>query len=467
MIESCSSDTPASSPSAPRAERRRALRAARKSSQDDLRRVLYKDGALALSHQAGKNALEQLMEEDASRECGVGQKGTHSTQRTGYRNGYEVGTVFLGGQPVRVLRPRVVGVEGGERPIQSYQEARDPQFLNQAALTACVLGVSQRHHAELLHAAAPLGSDAGARGGLSRSAIGRRFIAAADRQVKELLGRRLDERYLVVWLDGIGEGGYLAVAAVGLTDKGEKKILGLRQGSTEDATLCREFLEDLRARGLSTEHGLLFVVDGGKGINRAIREVFGQKVAVQRCRCHKKRNILDKLTLPDAERRAVERDLDEAWKSSSDTLGRARLELLARGLEARGQRQAAASLREGMREMITCVRLGIPVELNASLTNTNVIESTFSQHESTAHRVKRWQNGQQLIRWTGVALLRAEQAYGTVGDAETLRKLREALEQHAAASRPGTAGQARRVQLMRRPAAAPQAGTPGPDCKAA
>jgi len=467
VIESCSSDTQAPSPPAPRAERRRALRDARKSSQDDLRQVLYEDGALALGYQAAKNVLEQLMEEDASRECGVGQKGTHSKQRTGYRNGYEVGTVFLGGQPVRVLRPRVVAVEGGERPIQSYQEARDPQFLNQAALTACVLGVSQRHHAELLYAAAPLGGDPTARGGLSRSAIGRRFIAAADRQVKELLGRRLDERYLVVWLDGIGEGGYFAVAAVGLTDNGEKKILGLRQGSTEDATLCREFLEDLRARGLSPERGLLFVVDGGKGIARAIREVFGQAVAVQRCRCHKKRNILDKLTLPEAERRVVERDLEEAWKSSSYTLGRARLELLARGLEARGQHSAAASLREGMREMITCIRLGIPVELNASLTNTNVIESTFSQHESIAHRVKHWQNGKQLIRWAGVALLRAEQAFGTVGDAETLRKLREALEQQAAAPRAGAAGQARRIQLTHRPAAAPQSGTSVPDSQVA
>lgn len=436
---------------------------------DDLRRVLYQDGHLALSHQAGKNALDELMEEDACHQCGVGQKGTHSTERTGYRNGYEAGTVFLGGQQTHVLRPRVVGVEGGERPIESYQAARDPKLLNQAALTACVLGVSQRHHAEVLLAAAPLGSDPTAGSGLSRSAVGRRFIAAANQKVKELLSRNLDDRYLVVWLDGVGESGYLAVAAVGLTDKGEKKILGLRQGSTEDATLCREFLEDLRMRGLSTARGLLFVVDGGKGIARAIREVFGQEVAVQRCRCHKKRNILDKLTLSEAECDAVERGLEEAWKSSSDTLGRARLELLARGLEARGQGSAAASLREGMRETITCTRLGIPVGLNASLTNTNIIESTFSQHESTAHRVKRWQNGEQLVRWAGVALWRAEQAFGTVGDAELLRQLCEALERHAAASSAAKGAQAQEGQLRRsgRLSARPRAESTRPSSKVA
>jgi transposase-like protein len=395
--------------------------------------VLYEDGLLALSLQTGTNALKELMEEDARRECGVTQKGKHCKSRTGYRNGYEAGSVFVGGQQVQILRPRVVGLEGGERPITSYNEARHPEFLTRAALAACVLGVSQRNHAEVMWGMAPLSREA-ATNGLSRSAVGRRFIAAADQQVKELLARRLDERYLVVWLDGIGEGDYLAVAAVGLTDKGNKRILGLRQGSTEDAVLCREFLEDLQERGLSAERGLLFVIDGGKGLAMSIREVFGRKVAVQRCRCHKKRNILDKLTLPEADRLVVERDLEAAWNSRTDVLGRARLELLARGLEARNQGEAAASLREGLRETITCNRIGVPAKLYTSLTNTNVIESTFSLHEAIAHRVKRWQNGQQLVRWAGVALLRAEESFGTVGDAELLRQLSEALEKYAAPS---------------------------------
>lgn len=399
-----------------------------------LRRVVHEDGVHAMCHEVGLNVLEKMMEEDARRECGVERKGQHSTERTGRRNGYEVGSVVVGGRRVPVLRPRVVGSDGKERPIDSYQAARNPEFLDRAALTACVLGVSQRNHADLLTGVAPL-VDATVASCISKSAVGRRFVAAADRKVKEFLARRLGERYLVVWLDGVGEGGYLAIAAVGLTDTGEKRVLGLRQGSTEDATLCREFLEDLRARGLSAKHGILFVVDGGKGIARAIREVFGKEALVQRCRVHKKRNVLSKLTLPEGERDAVERKLEDAWKSDSDALARANLELLARGLEAQGQRQAAASLREGMRETITCNRLGIPVKLYATLTNTNVIESSFSQHEAIAHRVKRWRNGQQLLRWAGVALSRAEEGFGMVGDAELLRQLREALERHAAQAR--------------------------------
>jgi transposase-like protein len=164
----------------------------------------------------------------------------------------------------------------------------------------------------------------------------------------------------------------------------------------------------------------------------ALREVFGSKVAIQRCRIHKKRNILAKI--PASERAAVEAQLESAWKGNDEILCRARLELLARGLEARGRREAAASVREGLRESLTCTRLAIPVGLHASLMNTNVIESAFSQHESTAHRVKRWQNGQQLVRWVGIALQRAEQSFASVADPDLLRRLSEAMDNFAAGS---------------------------------
>lgn len=447
MSEVHSSSPPDVPPSPPptRAERRRQLREARKSDSDTLREALH-DGVLALGQHAGLAALHQMMEEDANGQCGVSRKGKHQAQRTGYRNGSEFGSVVIGGQKASILRPRVVALDGTELPIESYATARNPAFLDAAVLTACVLGVSQRHYRPVLGAVAPMGGHAADFSGTSKSSVGRRFIAGAEKKVREQLSRSLGERYLVIWMDAVCEAGYLAVVAVGLTDQGEKKVLGVRQGSTEDTVLCREFLEDLVERGLSAAQGLLFVVDGGKGLSCAIREVFGNKAAIQRCRVHKKRNILDKLKLSDATRAAFMHELEEAWKNSDATTGRAQMELLARRLETAGQGEAAASLREGSREMFTCARLGIPQGLYATLTNTNVIESAFSQHESIANRVKHWQNGRQLLRWVSLALAQAEAAFGTVGDADLLQHLRSALEKYAAQPAP-----APRVHVRRRP----------------
>jgi transposase-like protein len=365
--------------------------------------------------------LHSLMEQDANRQCGIEKKGQHGAARTAYRNGYERGSIVFAGRHMEIRRPRVVALEGGELPIVSYQAARNPAFLREAALTACVRGVSQRKHRGILEALAPIGHHDAT--GLSKSAVGRRFMAEADKRVKALLERRLDERFLTVWTDCIQEGGYAVVCAVGLTDAGDKKVLGLRQGTTEDTVLCRELFEDLVSRGFSSEEGVLFVVDGGKGLSRALREVFGNDVKVQRCRVHKKRNVMDKLTLTGDERSAIERRIDDLWRHPNARVGQAHLELLARNLESIGQTSAAGSLREGAREMFTCTSLGVPDELWTSLTNTNVVESGFSQVATVSGRVKRWLNGRQVLRWVGVGALEAEKSFAKTGSVLLLKQL--------------------------------------------
>jgi putative transposase len=416
-----------------RAERRREERDRRTRipTADELREVVQQDGLLAMACEVALPTLYSLMEQDADRQCGIEQKGKHSRTRTGYRNGYERGSIVLAGRHVEVRRPRVVGVEGGELPIASYQTARNPEFLSQAALTACVQGVSQRKHRRVLDALAPIGlPDAS---GLSKSAVGRRFIAAADERVNNLLARRLDERFLAVWTDCIQEAGYAVVCAVGVTETGDKKVLGLRQGTTENTILCRELFESLVSRGFSSEQGVVFIVDGGKGLSRALREVFGNGVLVQRCRVHKKRNVMEKLTLTGDERDAVERRIDNLWLHPNACVGQAHLELLARNLESLGQTAAAGSLREGAREMFTCTRLGVPDELWVSLTNTNVVESGFSQVANVSARVKRWRNGQQVLRWVGVGALEAEKSFTKTGSERLLQQLDTVLQLATAA----------------------------------
>lgn len=427
-------DRPSLPPS--RAERRRATRETLRKQQEmrrdaaeaDLRQVVLHDGVLAMGYEFALTALNDMMEEDVNRQCGVQSKGKHSKTRTGRRNGYESGSIIVGGCRIPVLRPRVVGLNGQELPIESYNAARNPKFLDNAALVGCVGHVTQRKHRTVLEAFAPLGQNAQGATSLSKSAIGRRFIAIADSKVKEVLARRLDDRFLAVWIDAIQEADYAVICAVGLTETGEKKVLGLRQGSTEDAVLSREFLENLVSRGFSSEAGVLFIIDGGKGLARGLRDVFGNNVLVQRCRIHKKRNVLEKLTLTGAERDALERDFDALWRKPNAQVAQAHLELLARGLDAQGQTAAASSLREGAKEMFTCTRLGIPTELHGNLSNTNAIESTFSQHEDVANRVKYWRNGQQVLRWVTLGVLAAEKAYSTVGTGPLLRQLSSVLE---------------------------------------
>lgn len=413
----------------PRPERRRRAREIKKGLRtQEQRQILLEEGLSVLAQQAGLAALTQLMEEDANNACGVGGKWEQNPEnRLGSRNGWGPGAVWIAGRWVRIERPRATRRGGGELPLESYQAAQNPEFLSNAVLTATVLGVSLRNHPKVVGAVSPGHKDLQT-SGLSKSALGRRFIAAADEFVASFLGRRLDERYLVVWVDAVAEGGYSVLAAVGMTEDGTKKVLGLRQGSTETAAVCAEFLEELMGRGLSGKRGILWVVDGGAGMAKALREVFGQDVLLQRCRVHKKRNVLEKLTLKKDDAKQVAEALDQAWAAEKPALAKAKIEMLARGLEARGQGAAARSLREGAHQMLTACRLGIPLELMASFTNTNVIESTFSVHEGTAHRVKRWRNGKQVLRWVGAASYRAEQSFERVGTPESLAKLARALD---------------------------------------
>jgi len=224
-------------------------------------------------------------------------------------------------------------------------------------------------------------------------------------------------------------GPHHVIAALGVTEAGEKRGLGLWEGATENAEVCRSLLEDLVRRGLSTERGLLVVMDGGKGLAAAVRAVLGDRVLVQRCTCHKDRNLMDKL--PEHRRDAVHRALRRVWSAEDAKVAERRLSRLLQRLEREGEEAAARSLEEGKDEMLTCVRLGLHPDLRASLESTNLIESAFSRHEGVAHRVKRWRNGNQALRWAAASLALAEQGFHRLPGAEHLGALAAALERHA------------------------------------
>ena len=205
------------------------------------------------------------------------------------------------------------------------------------------------------------------------------------------MGRRLDDvRLAVMMLDGIEIADRTHVVALGISTDGVKIPLGLWEGSTENATLARSLLADLVDRGLDPEQAILFVIDGGKALRRAIKDVFGEQALVQRCHRHKERNVTD--LLPERDRPQVLAKIRGAWSLTDADLAQERLERLASELD-RTWPDAAGSLREGLSETLTLMRLGITGQLAKTLCSTNPCESMIEIVRSTQRNVKRWQDG--------------------------------------------------------------------------
>jgi putative transposase len=381
-----------------------------------------KEGLLALSVGVGFGVLAELMEEEVDEV--VGPKGKHNPERTAVRHGHETGEVTLGGRRVQVERPRVRSADGAsELPLRTYEHfaARDP--FSRHVLEQMLAGVSTRRFERTRE---PVGTEVEAVArSTSRSSVSREFVARTRDNLVGLMSRRLDDvRLAVLMLDGIELKSRCCVVALGITTDGVKLPLGLWDGSTENATVAKELLSNLVARGLDLGQGVLCVVDGAKALRRAIDEVLGP-VPVQRCIRHKERNVLDHL--PERDRPAVKQRLRRAWAHDDHEWALAELRALAGELE-RSHPGAAASLREGMAETLTVTRLGIKGSLKETLQSTNPCESMIEIVRRTSRNVKRWQSGDMCLRWTAAGMLEAERQFRKIIGYRDLAKLALAVE---------------------------------------
>src|SRR6266487_3019963 len=348
-----------------------------------------KEGLLALSVGVGLGVLAELMEEEVDEV--VGAKGKHDPERSAVRHGHESGEVTLGGRRVGVER-MLAGVS-----TRRYRRTQEP------------VG------AEL---------EASARS-TSRSSVSREFVARTRDNLLGLMSRRLDDlRVAVLMLDGIELKGRCCVVALGITTDGVKLPLGLWDGSTENATVAKQLLSNLVARGLDLSQGVLCVIDGAKALRKAIDEVLGP-VPVQRCVRHKERNVLDHL--PERDRPAVKQRLRRAWARDDHQRALDELRTLAADLE-RSHPGAAASLREGMAETVTVTRLGIKGSLKQTLQSTNPCESMIEIVRRTSRNVKRWQSGDMCLRWTAAGMLEAERQFRKIIGYRDLAKLAVAID---------------------------------------
>jgi putative transposase len=387
-----------------------------------------KEGLLALAVGAGLQVLGALMEESV--DALAGPKGKHDPDRTAVRHGHEQGSVTLGGRRVAVQRPRVRAADGsGELPVAAYELFSGTEILGRIALERMLGGLSSRRYGLGLE---PVGAKvAQTASATSKSAVSRRFVAMTQTALAELLAADLSALDLVcLMVDGVHFGEHCCVVALGIGIDGTKHPLALVEGSTENATLVTDLLVGLRERGLDVTRPILCVIDGAKALRRAVLDVFDHPV-IARCQLHKLRNVRDKL--PERLRGPVERRMRAAYHAASALDAEAQLAALACEL-GKTHPGAATSLREGLVETLTVLRLGVPPTLARTLRSTNAIESMLSICREHAGNVKRWRDGTMALRWCAAGMVEAGKQFRRVNGHLHLPALRAALEAEVGAT---------------------------------
>jgi len=380
-----------------------------------------RQGVLAVSVACGLQVVAEMMAADVEAICGP--KGKHDADREAYRHGTERRLLPLGGALVGADRPRARTIDGREVTLPTWEVFSSRDLLGQIALGRMLAGLSARRYRA---GSEPVGEVE--LHGTSRSAISRRFRGATETKLAELFGRDLSGlSLLAVFLDGMHVGSHLIVVALGVDEQGRKHPLGLWEGTTENAAVCRSLIGNLIDRGLATDRAMLFVTDGGKAIRKVIRETWGELALHQRCRNHKLENITSHL--PERERTFIARKVRAAW-SKTDAEGAEReLRGIAAHLES-AHPGAAASILEGLEETLTVTRLEMPPSLCRTFKTTNPIESMISIARDATRNVKRWRDGKMALRWIAAGMLQAERQFRKVDGYRDLHVLKRALERH-------------------------------------
>ncbi len=381
-----------------------------------------REGLLALAVGAGLQVMQVMMADSVTALCGP--KGRHDADRCAVRHGSENGSVTLGGRRVPVRRPRARSADGTtEVAIPAYELFSSTELLGEMALQRMMAKLSTRRYGAGLE---PVGAavDATARS-TSKSAVSRRFVAATETALADMLAANLSGLDLVaLMIDGVHFADHLCVVALGIGIDGTKHPLGVVEGDTENTTVVKDLLVGLRDRGLDTTRPILCVLDGAKALVAAVKAVFDHPV-VHRCQLHKVRNVESKL--PRALASTVGKKMRAAYHDPDALAAEAALEALATSL-AKSHPGAAGSLREGLFETLTVTRLGVPPTLSRTLRSTNAIESMIEICRDHSTNVKRWRDGQMALRWCAAGMGEAAKQFRRVNGFLHLPALRAALE---------------------------------------
>ena len=349
--------------------------------------------------EVNRGILESLLLASAEERAGAKTPGRASGEVRWY--GTQGGRLPLGDRHVRLRRPRLRD-GAGEVAIPAYECLKRDAGAGARLGRLVMAGVSTRKYAEVIP---PMAQSVG----IQRSSVSRKLVAAAEAAMAKLAERSFTEiDILAVYIDGIRIAGQMIVVAVGLDAVGTKHLLGIKPGDTENAAVVKALLSDLVERGIGQEKRRLFIIDGAKALKSAIQSVYGDAAAIQRCRTHKVRNVLE--AIADKTVRAQTGAVMRAAFKLPAKEGKKKLQTHAAWLKAE-HADAAGSLLEGIEEMFTVNELGLTPALVRCLATTNIVENPNGTLRVITRRVSRWRDRDMIERWAALAYMEAERRF--------------------------------------------------------
>ena len=363
--------------------------------------------------------INEILEEDVKRLTGAPYDRSRPHDGRYQRWGYNPGSVKVNGHKIPINVPRVYDqVDQKHIPLESYEKLKSLDLSNEQIVKAILLGISTRDAKGVL-------TQLDDSFGLSHSTISQQFVAYSEEQLRFFLERDLRSyEFIALFIDGKYLMKEQMVIVLGVTLDGQKMPLGFIQTHTENAVSIGELLRNLTVRGLRYPSGLLTVIDGGKGISKAVLDVFGHYVVIQRCQWHKRENVVSYLAEMDQE--TYRRRLNHAYQSLTYDHAKEQLTAIYQELMIKNQ-SAARSLLEGQEETLTLHRLGLAALFGPSFSTTNCIENLNSQVEKYVRKIKRWNNSNQRHRWIACALLESETKMRKVNNYKKLSILKEKI----------------------------------------
>ena len=365
--------------------------------------ALVQSGLMHLALAAFTKVSEEMMRWEVN--SLVGPKNQANSSRENTRWGSQTGYCVVGGQKVPLERPRVRDVRQREVALGSYEMLQQASLMEDAVWHKIMHGFTTRRYGEVVR-------ELKEAYGIEKSTVSEHFVEASRQRLEKLLAKPLGEHaFCAMMIDGTCFEDQEVVVAMGLTLQGHKVVLGLHQGASENTTIVKHLLEDIRQRGVDFDVPRLYVLDGGKALHAAVRKMAGKCGLIQRCQEHKIRNVVDHLT--EEYQCVIRCKMRNAYAMREHSDAKRALDALWRELLDLNP-SAARSLEEGMEETLTMHRLRVPEKLRRTLRSTNPIESAFDTVETICRNVKRWQGGDQYLRWVASGLLWAESRWNRV-----------------------------------------------------
>lgn len=336
-----------------------------------------------LMNRAKNSILEtavELMEQDMARLCGKAFSRKGEAELC-HRGGSDWTSLMVDGAKLSVKRPRA-RKNGEEVELPSLTKMRDRELLDQQMLSRIVKGVSTRNYEGVINGFAE-------KTGITKSSVSRAFKRASKKDLDAINNADLSSyRFVAILIDGTGVGETTQVMAVGVTDDSQKIPLGLREGDTENASVVKDLLTSILARGFTLAAStLLAVLDGGKALRSAVKAIWGDAVLIQRCWIHKLRNIKD--YIPEVNHGQLWKRMKRMMGVIDQKAAEREFELLADWLQTLNP-DAEGSLREAGRELLTVHSLGLTGKFRSSLSSTNIIESLIGMAKAKMKNVRNW-----------------------------------------------------------------------------